>query len=440
MRRAHAMLRYAGMCCNALQRRKLWGVAPSSAINFSAPCGSSLPTPYLSKPGNGMRRSWFWMAVDTKTSPISAPRALKPPAVPALITRSGLKAWMARYAVSVPALVPTSATSNLLHLPLCARCTSRPPTLPENVRVEVGVAILHACGAHINLVIWIGSASSAAPHPAASVNTLASGRSSTKARNGNRIDSISIVFTLRYGHVRGGIQRRMAHVDSGSARSPSLSMSGSASCCIATTIKTDFTGSVIDAASHTKRKVEIEHSCSNDDSAACRWHAACERLEYSDIACQVSVLLSDRLAMRFQTSKTALPESAGQTRSLASPRAWFSGGEARPRKAPRARSESPPDTSGCPLLLVRNHPLFVVAMSKETLKFRGVLVGHSDWVTAIATPVDTASNVVISASRCALRSCTGAQTVRRARASHRRACSPPFDYGAPAQDDTMSNR
>lgn len=39
-------------------------------------------------------------------------------------------------------------------------------------------------------------------------------------------------------------------------------------------------------------------------------------------------------------------------------------------------------------------------MSKETLKFRGVLVGHSDWVTAIATPVDTASNIVISASRC----------------------------------------
>lgn len=38
-------------------------------------------------------------------------------------------------------------------------------------------------------------------------------------------------------------------------------------------------------------------------------------------------------------------------------------------------------------------------MSKETLKLRGVLVGHSDWVTAIATPIDTGSNTVISCSR-----------------------------------------
>eukprot|EP01025_Chloroclados_australasicus_P067748 TRINITY_DN938_c0_g4_i4.p1 TRINITY_DN938_c0_g4~~TRINITY_DN938_c0_g4_i4.p1 ORF type:complete len:387 (-),score=27.64 TRINITY_DN938_c0_g4_i4:1406-2566(-) len=38
-------------------------------------------------------------------------------------------------------------------------------------------------------------------------------------------------------------------------------------------------------------------------------------------------------------------------------------------------------------------------MSSETLRFRGVLVGHSDWVTAIATPVETSSNIVLSASR-----------------------------------------
>jgi guanine nucleotide-binding protein subunit beta-2-like 1 protein len=35
----------------------------------------------------------------------------------------------------------------------------------------------------------------------------------------------------------------------------------------------------------------------------------------------------------------------------------------------------------------------------ETLKYRGVLVGHTGWVTAIATPVDTASNMVLSCSR-----------------------------------------
>lgn len=35
----------------------------------------------------------------------------------------------------------------------------------------------------------------------------------------------------------------------------------------------------------------------------------------------------------------------------------------------------------------------------ETLKYRGCLVGHTDWVTAIATPVDTTSNIVLSSSR-----------------------------------------
>ena len=39
-----------------------------------------------------MRLSWFKIAVDTKMLPIAASRALKPPAVPVLITRSGLKA------------------------------------------------------------------------------------------------------------------------------------------------------------------------------------------------------------------------------------------------------------------------------------------------------------------------------------------------------------
>lgn len=48
----------------------------------------------------------------------------------------------------------------------------------------------------------------------------------------------------------------------------------------------------------------------------------------------------------------------------------------------------------------------------ETLKYRGVLVGHTDWVTAIATPVDTASNVVLSCSRCVLQTRAGPRQVQ----------------------------
>lgn len=38
-------------------------------------------------------------------------------------------------------------------------------------------------------------------------------------------------------------------------------------------------------------------------------------------------------------------------------------------------------------------------MSAETLRYRGRLVGHSGWVTAIAAPVETSSNIILSASR-----------------------------------------
>ena len=70
--------------------------------------------------------------------PISAPRALKPPAVPAEMTKSGWKAPTATYVLSVAALVPTLSTENFSHLPLCARCTMIPPTLPENVLATAG--------------------------------------------------------------------------------------------------------------------------------------------------------------------------------------------------------------------------------------------------------------------------------------------------------------
>jgi guanine nucleotide-binding protein subunit beta-2-like 1 protein len=35
----------------------------------------------------------------------------------------------------------------------------------------------------------------------------------------------------------------------------------------------------------------------------------------------------------------------------------------------------------------------------ETLTLRDTLKGHSGWVTAIATPLDPASNMLLSASR-----------------------------------------
>jgi hypothetical protein len=46
--------------------------------------------------GMGIRLSWLIIAEDTNTSAICAPQDLNPPAVPALMTTSGLKAWMAR--------------------------------------------------------------------------------------------------------------------------------------------------------------------------------------------------------------------------------------------------------------------------------------------------------------------------------------------------------
>lgn len=36
----------------------------------------------------------------------------------------------------------------------------------------------------------------------------------------------------------------------------------------------------------------------------------------------------------------------------------------------------------------------------ETLTLRATLKGHTNWVTAIATPLDPSSNTLLSASRC----------------------------------------
>ena len=51
---------------------------------------------YLGRTGIGLRLSWFTNFSATKTSAISAPCALKPPAVPEEMSRSGLKVSSAR--------------------------------------------------------------------------------------------------------------------------------------------------------------------------------------------------------------------------------------------------------------------------------------------------------------------------------------------------------
>jgi hypothetical protein len=40
-----------------------------------------------------------------------------------------------------------------------------------------------------------------------------------------------------------------------------------------------------------------------------------------------------------------------------------------------------------------------VGTMAETLTFRGSLKGHQGWVTAIATPIDPNSDIILSASR-----------------------------------------
>lgn len=56
-------------------------------------------------------------------------------------------------------------------------------------------------------------------------------------------------------------------------------------------------------------------------------------------------------------------------------------------------------TALCPPSFFSGLKHYVVNMA-ETLNFRGSLKGHQGWVTAIATPLDPASDIVLSASRC----------------------------------------
>lgn len=65
-------------------------------------------------------------------SPTLAPRAAKPPAVPALMMRSGDSSAMAAYVVSAAGTVPTAGTPCAVSVPLIATCTRAPPTSPEN--------------------------------------------------------------------------------------------------------------------------------------------------------------------------------------------------------------------------------------------------------------------------------------------------------------------
>jgi hypothetical protein len=58
-------------------------------------------------------------------------RALKPPAVPALMIRSGLKVWQARYVARLAGTVPMRSTLCSLSWPDHTTCTSKPQCWPE---------------------------------------------------------------------------------------------------------------------------------------------------------------------------------------------------------------------------------------------------------------------------------------------------------------------
>ena len=67
--------------------------------------------------GMGILLSWFTVVVPTNTSPMAAPWALKPPAVPTLTSRSGLYCWQAKYVVNAAGTVPTLSTLCSASLP-----------------------------------------------------------------------------------------------------------------------------------------------------------------------------------------------------------------------------------------------------------------------------------------------------------------------------------
>uniref|UniRef100_A0A2P2L7E9 Uncharacterized protein MANES_04G078800 n=1 Tax=Rhizophora mucronata TaxID=61149 RepID=A0A2P2L7E9_RHIMU len=77
-------------------------------LGVENPCRK--PTPYRSKTGIGILRSWKATSDTRNTSPMHAPLALKPPAVPALITKSGFRAWMAAYVARAAGTVPILST------------------------------------------------------------------------------------------------------------------------------------------------------------------------------------------------------------------------------------------------------------------------------------------------------------------------------------------
>jgi hypothetical protein len=60
---------------------------------------------------------------------------------------------------------------------------------------------------------------------------------------------------------------------------------------------------------------------------------------------------------------------------------------------------SRPVAHRCPTSFVFRLKRFKSGNMAETLNFRGSLKGHQGWVTAIATPLDPASDIVLSASR-----------------------------------------
>lgn len=78
----------------------------------------SMPLNRVCSTGMGILLSWFTVVVPTNTSPMAAPWALKPPAVPTLMIKSGLYCWHAKYVLRAAGTVPTLSTLCSASLPV----------------------------------------------------------------------------------------------------------------------------------------------------------------------------------------------------------------------------------------------------------------------------------------------------------------------------------
>jgi len=78
----------------------------------------------------GILLSWKAECDAMKMSPTVAPLDLKPPAVPALMIKSGLKDWIAAYVTRAEDMVPTLSTPEEGSLPGQIKFKLRPLNFP----------------------------------------------------------------------------------------------------------------------------------------------------------------------------------------------------------------------------------------------------------------------------------------------------------------------